>query len=592
MRVADYIIQRLCKEKVEYIFTVTGRGTLYLTDAVAKEPSLEAICTHHEQAAAFAAVSYAQYNDNLGACLVSTGVGATNAITPLLCAWQDSVPSIFISGQNLLKETTRHTKKPIRTYGQQESDIVKIVEPITKYAVMIEDPKTIVYEVEKAIYLAQNGRKGPVWIDVPVDVQNMRIEPGELKQFIPSYIKTKFLNEDIDYILKSFSESKRPSVLIGSGVRSAGVIDELKDFIEKYKLPITYSHSAPDTYGTKNELSIGAVGSLGGTRAGNFVVQNSDLILVLGSSLSTFTTGSEYHKFAREAKIIVIDIDEKEHTKETVKIDKFIHLDLKSFFNEKSLLNLQSCSKDWLDKCLHWKRVFPKCEDSFRSLDKVNLYEFTESLSKVLPDFSTVLSDSGLQELIIPSNLNLKTGQRSIHPSAQGSMGYALPAAIGVHYSGSENVIAVIGDGSIMMNLQELQTISYLNIPIKIIVINNNVYSVIRQRQQDLFRKRTIGTDPSNGVSCPDFKKVADSYDIKYLKIENSINLSDNLLKLINLQGPVICEVMGDENQKYIHNSFTIGKNKRFVKRTLEDQSPFLERDVFLSEMVIAPIDQ
>jgi len=592
VRVADYIIEKIYNEGVRCIFTVTGRGTLYLTDAVAKQPDLEAICTHHEQAAAFAAMSYAQYNGNLGVCLVSTGVGATNALTALLCAWQDSVPCIFISGQNLLNETTRHTKIPIRTYGQQEADIVKLVEPISKYAIMIEEPSNIAYEVEKALHLAQNGRKGPVWIDIPVDVQNMRVDPDELRHFIPDDIMPRIFSDDFKYISKSFTKSKRPSILIGSGIRAADVIDDFTYFVEKYKIPVTYSHSAPDTYGTTNELSIGAVGSMGGTRAGNFVVQNSDFLLVLGSSLSTFTTGSEYQKFARDANIIVVDIDEKEHTKNTVKIDKFIHLDLKSFFIEMKEVNMQLCPKDWQNKCLHWKQIFSKCEDQFKSTDNVNLYYFTECLSKVLPDSCTVLTDAGLQELIIPPNLNLKKEQRCIHPSAQGSMGYALPASYGVHYSGGENVIAVIGDGSIMMNLQELQTIAYNNIPVKIIVISNNVYTVIRERQKDLFRKRTIGTDPSNGVSCPDFRKVADCFGIKYMKIRNSKNLTENLSKFIRLQGPIICEIIGDENQKYIHNSFTIGKNRKFVKRTLEDQSPFLDRDLFLSEMVIEPIDQ
>jgi acetolactate synthase I/II/III large subunit len=592
MRVADYIIERLYNEGIKHIFTVTGRGTLYLTDAVAKQTGLEAICTHHEQAAAFAAMSYAQYNDNLGACLVSTGVGATNALTALLCAWQDSVPCIFISGQNLLNETTRHTKIPIRTYGQQEADIIKLAEPISKYAVMIEKACEIAYEVEKAIYLAQNGRKGPVWIDIPVDVQNMRVEPSEMRRFIPDNIESQASKVDFSYLTESITNSKRPSVLIGSGIRSAKVIEEFTNFVEKYSFPVTYSHSAADTYGTKNDLSIGAVGSMGGTRAGNFVTQNSDLVLVLGSSLSTFTTGSEYHKFARDAKIIVVDIDNIEHTKNTVKIDKFLHLDLKSFFEEIEMIDLSSCPKEWVSKCLHWKQLFTKCEEQFKSLDKVNLYDFTESLSKVLPDRCTILTDAGLQELIIPPNLNLKKGQRCIHPAAQGSMGYALPASFGVHYSGGENVIAVIGDGSIMMNLQELQTLVYNNIPVKIIVISNNVYTVIRNRQQDLFRKRTIGTDPSNGVSCPDFDKVAKCFGIKYIKIKDARTLTDDLSKLMSTKGPVICEIIGDENQKYIHNSFTIGKNRKFVKRTLEDQSPFIDRDLFLSEMIIEPIDQ
>lgn len=592
MRVADYVIGMLSSKGIRHIFTVTGRGTLYLTDAIARLPELKIICTHHEQAAAFAAISYAQYNNNLGACLVSTGVGATNALTGLLCAWQDSVPCIFISGQNILKETTRYSGIPIRTYGSQEADIVKIVQPITKYAVMIEDPSTIVYEIEKAIYYSQNGRKGPVWIDIPIDVQNMRINPDELLHFIPDNSKPIIIKNDIDYIIKSFAASKRPAVLIGNGIRSADTIEDFISFIEKNNFPVTFSHSAPDTYGTNNQLSIGAVGSLGGSRAGNFVVQNSDLLLVLGSSLSTFTTGSEYKKFARAALIIVVDIDELEHKKNTIRVSKFIHLDLKTFFNEMKSINLNSSSKEWLSKCIHWKKIFPKCESQFRNINKVDLYDFTDRLSMVLPDSCTVLSDSGLEELIIPSSICLKKGQRFIHPASQGSMGFALPASYGAYYSGSYNVVAIIGDGSIMMNLQELQTIAYNQIPIKIIVINNNVYSVIRERQKDLFRSRTIGTDSSNGISCPDFRKVADCFGINYMKIFDAINLSENLSILMNFKGPIICEILGDENQKYFHNSYTINKSNKFVKRGLEDQSPFLDREIFLSEMIIEPIDQ
>lgn len=406
MRVADYIIERLYSKGVKHIFMVTGRGILFLSDAVARHKKIKSICTHHEQAAAFAAMAYAQYNENIGACLVSIGCAATNAITGLLCAWQDKIPCVFISGQNKLTETTRYTKMPIRTFGQQETDIISIVESITKYAVMITDPNEIVYELDKAIYLAHEGKRGPVWIDVPLDIQNMRIEPEQLK---------RFNSEDISSFEPSTDEAE-------------------------------YSPT---------------------------VVNNSK------SSIASIKVGTA--------------------TKE----------------------------------------------------DKVDLYYLSDCLSEMLPENAVLLTDAGLEELIIPSNVKFTKSQRCIHPISQGSMGYALPGAIGAYYASNKDIVAVIGDGSIMMNLQELQTINYNKIPVKIIVINNNMYATIRNRQTFLFRTRTIGTDPSNGVSCPDFKKIAECFELSYMKIESSCYLRNRLQIVFNTGGPVLCEIMGIENQEY-----------------------------------------
>ena len=403
MRVADYIVERLYEEGVKHIFMVTGRGILFLSDAVARHKEIESICMHHEQATAFAAMAYAQYNNKIGACLVSTGCASTNALTGLLCAWQDSIPCIFISGQNKLKETTRYTKKKIRTYGQQETDIISIVEPITKYSTMITDPNDIVYEMDKAIYLSQSGKKGPVWIDIPLDIQNMRIEPEKLKRFTDYHYVSNF-EEALEIIPTSYA-----------GINST-------------------------------------------------------------------------------------------------------------------------------------KSISKKDESN-----KVDLYYLTEVLSDILPKDSVLLTDSGLTELIFSTTIKLKEGQRHLHPISQGSMGYALPAAIGAYCASKKPIIAVIGDGSIMMNLQELQTISYNKIPIKVLVINNNMYATIRNRQEFLFRARTIGTDMSNGVNCPDFKKVADCFEIEYIKIENNLNLIEDLQTVFNKNNSIICEIIGIENQEFAH---------------------------------------
>jgi len=592
MRVADYIIERLYGEGVSHIFMITGRGALFLTDAVAKHERLQSISTHHEQAAAFAAMAYAQANGKLGACLVSTGCASTNTITGLLCSWQDDVPCVFISGQNRLEQTTRHTGIPLRTFGQQEADIVGIVEPLTKYATMITDPEKIAYEIDKAFYNAQSGRKGPVWIDVPLDVQNMRIEPEDLERYTPpEETLLQPSKEDIIHVKEALDKAERPVILLGSGIQSAAAVPALEEFLEKYPFPVTYAHSAVDAYGAQNKLSIGSIGSLGGTRAGNFTIQNSDLLIVIGCRLSTITTGDEYDTFARAAKVIVVDIDKIEHSKKTVNIDQFVLSDAKKFLTTLIQENITSASDTWIEKCLHWKSLFPKCEERYKSKGEVDLYYLGACLSKALPGKSVLLTDSGLTELVIPSAVSLKRGQRLVHPAAQGSMGYALPASIGAYFAHGKEIITVIGDGSIMMNLQELQTISHNKIPVKIFVLNNNVYATIRNRQIDLFRTRTIGTDPSNGVSCPNFQKVAECFELPYVKIKDNTNLVQNLKKVIAKEGPVLCEIMTVKNQIYLHNSFGRNSKGRIIRRPIEDQSPFLDRKLFLSEMIIEPVD-
>lgn len=592
-RVADYIIERLYEKGIEHIFMVTGRGILYLSDAVARHTNMQAICTHHEQAAAFAALAYTQANEKMGACLVSTGCASTNAITALLCAWQDNIPCVFISGQHKLNETTRYTQLPLRTYGSQETDIVSIVEPLTKYATMITNPKDIAYELDKAFYVANSGRKGPVWIDVPLDIQNMRVEPEELIRFEQVETNNYTPNiDDLEYVAKALRESKRPVLLIGSGVRSSGAISQLETFLEKYPIPVTYSNSAVDIYGGENPLSMGVVSSIGGTRCGNFTVQNSDLLLVLGCRMSPQLTGSECEKFARSAKVIVIDIDPVEHSKNTFKIDKLIISDVKKFLTLIMKENIQGANENWINKCFHWKEIFPKCEDNYKTSEKIDLYYLSQCISDTLSKDSVLMCDAGLEELLVPSTVKFKKGQRCIHSVSQGSMGFALPGAIGAHYGCNQPIVAVIGDGSIMMNLQELQTISYYKIPIKILVINNNVYSVIRTRQAEQFRSRTIGTDPENGVSCPNFEKVAECFGLSYKKIIGNDKLRENLSYIYEMEGPVLCEVICKEDQEYLHSSFARNSKRGVVRRPLEDQAPFLDRELFLSEMIIDPIDQ
>jgi acetolactate synthase-1/2/3 large subunit len=593
-RVADYLMERLRADGVRHIFLVTGRGALFLTDAVARlQESVSGISCHHEQAAAFAAAAYAQHSGQLGVCLVSTGCAATNALTGTLSAWQDGLPCVFISGQNTLRETTRFTGKRIRTYGQQEADIVALAKPITKYAVMISDPLRIAYELDKALHLARSGRQGPVWIDVPLDVQSMRVEPEQLERYAPQEAANPIPSAvDVTAVADSIRMANRPVVLIGSGVRAAGAIESLTRFLGRCNLPVVYAASAVDTLDADNPLVIGSAGTMGSSRAGCFAVQNADLLLVLGHRLSSMTTGTEFQKFARAAKTIVVDIDPEEHSKDGVRIDHLIIADLGEFIPllDGELGDIQRGA--WLEKCQHWTQAFPACEPAHRTSGRVDLYLLACVLSQVLPPETSLITDSGFAEVILPTNVAFSKGRRSIHPVSQGAMGFALPAIVGAHFASGKPVVAVVGDGSVMMNLQELQTIRHHGIPAKILVIDNNVYAIIRRRQKDLFRTRTIGTDPSNGVSCPDFRKVAAAFDFTYVRIENANDLDHGLETVMATPGPVLCHISGREDQAYVETSIAKNSSGRLVRRPLEDQAPFLDRETFLAEMIIDPIDQ
>lgn len=593
MRVSDYIFERMADEGVNKAYIVTGRGALFLTDGLAKSSRIDAICTHHEQSAGYAAVAESQLKNDISLCVVSTGCASTNAITPVLNAWQDGLPVVFISGQNVLKETTAYTGLDIRTYGQQEANIVDIVKSITKFAVMVEDPNTVPDILEEAIDMAKSGKKGPVWIDIPLCIQSAQIEPHVNYQPIFENQKYKDCEAEFKKLKKELEASKRPVVMIGSGIRSSNTISNLKDFVELKNIPVVFSSSSVDIYPIDNELSIGSIGSMGTSRAAAFTVQNSDLLIVLGNRLPSIVTGVDFCKFARDAKTYVIDIDKTEHSKESIKIDTFIHADLVQFFDffkdDKSKVE----KSEWNIKTQHWKNIFSQ-EEIFNKSDRVDLYSLCNELSDLLSEDAVVITDSGFIEVILPTNTNFGPKRRAIHPISQGSMGFALPAILGCYdkdYPGRE-IVCVVGDGSIMMNIQELESIKHNNIPVKIIVINNNIYSIIRRRQKELFRKRTIGTGIEDGISVPNFKKLANTFDMKYNLIEGEHDLHDGLKQVLDSEGSVLCEIIGREDQQYIEVSHAKSETGKYVRRPIEDQWPFLERELFLKEMIVNPIDQ
>ena len=572
---------------------ITGRGILYLTDAVARNKNTTPVSTFHEQGASYAAMAYASAAEGLSACLVSTGCAAANAVAACLCAYQDNLPVLFISGQNMLRETTRYTGAPIRTYGSQEADIVRIVEPVSKYAVMLTDPAQTRYEVEKALYLAQEGRKGPAWIDIPLDIQDARIEPNQQGGYVPEDARKADLDSTVQEVEKELSSAQRPILLIGGG--AAGAAREVAALSELLRLPVVFSPSAADVYGASHELSIGAMGSLGGSRAGNFAVQNADYILAVGTRLCTQETGRK-QSFAREASITVVDIDENEHKKEGVHIGRVIVSDARAFLQ--ALINLKPprVSDAWADKCMHWKALFSIANEPFVkelvSTNQLDLYTLANSLNEILPDDATVITDAGFEELIIPSTIRYKDGQRCLFPKAQGAMGYAIPAILGTHYAGRKNLLAVVGDGSFMMNMQELGIIAANKIPARILVINNNMYAVIRKRQHDLFRSRTIGNDPSDGVPAPDFKKISACFGFSYQKIGSLTEWNTVKDKLFTAEDPLLWEIICTPEQKYLHESYTLNEKRRVVRRPIEDMSPFLDRDLIRGEMIVDMIEE
>lgn len=576
------------------MFYVPGTQCVYLVDALRRNREIRGISMHHEQAAAMAALSYSLYNENIGACLVTTGCGGTNTITGVLHAWQDSIPCIFISGQQNYDQTIKASGLPLRQVGVQEADIETIIKPITKYAVTVDQKDKIAFCLDKAIYMARTGRRGPVWLDIPMNIQNAMIHEDQLERYFP---KEEPLNpiseEDLRYTADMICRSERPMILAGQGIRSASAVAVLKELAEKISIPVAFTRFSYDMFPYSNKLNMGVVSSVGGaSRYGNFSIQNADLIISVGCRLSVDTTGAERDKFARAAKIIVVDIDEVEHTKKGVKIDRFIQGDAREFLIRLNKFPLKPCSQVWLDKCQHWKDIFQYKEEGRINRDLIDMKLFIRSVSEHLPENSVLLSDAGLAGSMAPAASRLKISDRFIHSFAQGEMGYALPGACGVAAIAEGVVIAYTGDGSLMMNLQELQTVVRNQFNIKIVILNNNGYSGVRYGQKGHLRGKTIGTDPSNGLDLPDYGKIAAAFGIAYCRVENTGQIDEGINQILASEGPFICEVMCDPDQFDLHNALVTYGKRKVGFRPLEDQSPFIDRETFFREMIVEPLEE
>lgn len=590
-RVADYILKRIADEGVKHIFYVPGGQCVYLMDALRRSEEITGIGMHHEQACAMAALTYSLQNNNFGACIVTTGCAGTNTLTGILHAWQDSIPMIVVSGQQSYDQTVKASGLPLRQVGIQEADIETIVKPITKYAVTVSSAEDIAYHLDKAIFLAKTGRKGPVWIDVPLNVQNSMVNENNLERFEAEDEKPVISDLFIRETVESINKAERPVFLIGQGVRSAGAVDAFNELAEKFRIPVVFSRFAYDIVSTDNELHFGVAGAGGANRFANFTVQNADLVISIGCRLAIEVTGPEREQFAREAKTIVVDIDEVEHSKKGVHIDTFIHGDAKDFIDKLLEFKPERDFKEWIDKCHHWKEVFPLYPADIDKTKPIDIKYFLNKMSERFSTNAIVTADAGLTGAVTAGSCNIGKGNRALSSLAQGEMGYSLPAAIGASFLTDDSVFSVTGDGSFMMNLQELQTVVRNNCNIKIVIINNNGYSGVRHGQKAHFRGKSYGTDPSNGLDFPDYGKVAAAFGIKYIKVNDYSEIDSCLDELVSDSNPAIIEVMCDPEQVDLHNGLVTYGKRKFGFRPIEDQAPYVDRDLFFSEMIVKPMD-
>ena len=593
MRVTDYIVEELKKNNIDHFFTVTGGGAMFLNDSISLRKDIKILCNHHEQACAMGAVGYSKLTNIPSVVVLTTGCGSKNAITGLLDAWQDNVPVIFISGQVKKKETSRLAKTPLRQFGVQEADIVEVVKPITKFATMVTDPKNIAKVLSEALRTATAGRPGPVWIDIPLDIQGASISKIDQKILKQKKITLpKPTNKNINIIQRNLQNAKRPIVIVGNGIRLSSTEEKLISFIKKCKIPTVSSYLGIDIIDNTSKYHIGRLG-IKGDRPGNFAIQNSDYVLSLGCHLSVSLTGFEYNLFARDAIIDVVDIDHNEHKKNTIKISNFIHSDLNEFFNIFNKIAINIKVDDWLNQCLLWKKKWPVIDQKYKESKLINKYIFIDTLNKNLLKNSVVISDAGSSYYVTSQSISIKKGQRYLTSGAQADMGFSLPAALGVCFADKRrSVIAITGDGSLQMNIQELQTLKHHNFNLKLIVWNNNGYLSIRATQKKFF-KGSIGTDKSNGVSFPNLEKISFAFGIEYVKFKQIKNLEKNLKNYLTKRHPVIIEIFCPSDQEVIPTASSKKlASGQMVSLPLEDMYPFLDRDEFYENMIIPPFSE
>lgn len=587
IKVAKYIAEFLVKNGIEDVFTVTGGGAMHLNDALGHQEGLSCTYNHHEQACSIAAEGYTRLSGKLAAVCVTSGPGGTNAITGVLGGWLDSIPMFIISGQVKRETTIWATEVPLRQLGDQEFDIVSSVSNMTKYAHIITEPNEIRYHLEKALYLCKNGRGGPVWLDIPLDVQAAFVEADELKGFHDFDLEKK---ENPVYdtgltpqILDKIKCAERPVIFAGTGIRLAGAQCDFIKLIEKLQIPVVTAWNAHDVLWNAHPLFCGKPGTVG-TRAGNFLVQNCDLLLVLGSRLNIRLVSYNYKDFAKDAYKIIVDIDENELKKPTIVPDMPVHANvkdvIKSLFESEADVTSKFHEK-WLKRCKETEQRYPATlPEYYEKEEPINPYVFVTEMFGYLQEGEHIVCGNGSACVITFQAANIKPGQRLFTNSGCAAMGYGFPAAIGACVANrGKRVICVDGDGSFQMNIQELQTVVYNKMNLKIIYLNNQGYHSIRQTQTNLFNPPLVGVGDGNGLSFPQAEKVANAYGISFFRIQSIEDMNKNFEDVLNVEGPVFCEVVVDPEQNFEPKlSSKVLPNGKIVSPSLDDMFPFLDK--------------
>lgn len=609
MRLADYVMSFVALQGVKHVFLLTGGGAMHLNDALGRCSDLNFVCNHHEQASAIAAENYSKATNNLGVALVTTGPGGTNAITGVVGAWLDSTPMLVISGQ--VKRADRMyrpdgTPLGVRQRGSQEVDIVSLVKPITKYAVTIEDPQSIRYHLEKAAYVARHGRPGPVWIDIPIDVQAAPIEPDSMRTFDPAEMSRSGQDgSDVDLaakirdVIARLNRAERPFIFAGNGVRVSGAAASFEKLVRLLNVPVGLTWMAMDLLDDDDPLFVGRPGTVA-SRGANFALQNSDFVLVIGTRLDPPLMGWDPRQFARGAYKTVVDIDPAELRKLEGAIDNPICADARTFIDQilreaGSALDKNKDRCAWLQRCLDWKARYPLVLPEHRAAGLVSLYHLAEVIGQEAgPNDRVVSGSSGSAIEVFLLAYRARKGRRVFHTAGLGAMGYGIPASIGVCLgSGKRKTICVDGDGGLQLNIQELATIAHLQLPIKLFVLNNQGYASIRASQTNYFGGPNIGCSPETGVSIPDYRKVARAYGLKTAIIEDQSDLRTAVRKVLRSRGPVLCDVHIIPDEIRAPRVTSVQRpDGSFLSKPLEDLWPFLERAEFAQNMIVKPVSE
>jgi acetolactate synthase-1/2/3 large subunit len=606
MKLSDYVVRFIAEQGVKHVFLVTGGGAMHLNQSLSAETAIEPVCNSHEQASAMCAEAYSKVTNHLGVCMVTTGPGGTNAVTGVTGAWLDSTPMLIVSGQ--VKRPDRMFDKNgqplgMRQLGVQEVDIVSIVKPITKYAVTVLDPAEIRYHMEKAVYLALNGRPGPVWVDIPLDVQASPIDdPATLRGFDPSELEDSDENTnlklEVRLLIEKLNRAERPLLFAGNGIRLARATAEFEELRHLLRIPSVATWCAADLVPSDEPTFVGRPGSVA-TRGANFALQNCDFLLAVGVRLDFAITGYAPHNLAREAHKAAVDIDAAELAKLHPHLQQPICADAKAFLREllrqKDSIRMRDHSA-WDARCADWKTRYPVVTDEHRNPDsRVSIFHLAEVIgSESSPDDLLVSGSSGSGIEIFLLACPTRNGQRIYHTAGLGAMGYGLPMALAVSIGGGrKRTILVDGDGGFQFNIQELETASRLKLPVKFFVLNNDGYASIRASQTGYFGKPSIGCDSRTGLTVPDLGKIAAAYNIPCIVIENQKHLHEDVRRALEMAGPVMVDVrvIPDEVRAPRLQSYQ-RPDGSFVSKPLEDLFPFLPREEFLANMIAKPLDE